>query len=411
MRRRASAKPVSKRRWKPIWSGTPHSFTTASARSVEGTSRAMGFSQKIALPRAGRRLDLLGMGARRGDDHDGLHLAIEDGLAGVRDGPRAVAGAQLPGGRRRIGDDREVHLRKARQGAGVRGAEAARAQERDAEPTARPSAHPPARGDTGHTTSTRSPRTPSSSSTMLVTTQQWLGTTWTTSPTLGRSGTGERSTTPCSSERPVIDGLRVLHDVAVALHAVLVGGEHLRAAVEDGAPVGGAAHHRGAHAHRAVRPRSAVPERDHHRVVEDAGARAVLGQHREVLDAEEGRRAAARHHRHRDARPLEQLERALEEDSRVSGSRLGNVMRPWKSHPRQLHDRLRQVERGLRASARRCGRRRCRTRRGSGRPARGARRPPRGRARRPRCRAPPSRRSTRRATAIRRSVFARPRML
>ena len=49
MRRRASANPVSKRRWKPIWSGTPHSFTTASARSVEGTSRAIGFSQKMAF--------------------------------------------------------------------------------------------------------------------------------------------------------------------------------------------------------------------------------------------------------------------------------------------------------------------------------------------------------------------------
>ena len=49
MRRRASAKPVSKRRWKPIWSGTPHSFTTARARSVEGTSSAMGFSQKMAF--------------------------------------------------------------------------------------------------------------------------------------------------------------------------------------------------------------------------------------------------------------------------------------------------------------------------------------------------------------------------
>ena len=50
MRRRASAKPVSNRRWKPIWSGTPHSFTTASARSVDGTSSAIGFSQKMALP-------------------------------------------------------------------------------------------------------------------------------------------------------------------------------------------------------------------------------------------------------------------------------------------------------------------------------------------------------------------------
>jgi hypothetical protein len=39
---------------------------------------------------------------------------------------------------------------------------------------------------------------------MLVTTQQWLGTTWTTSPTCGRSGHSVRSTVPCSSDRAVI---------------------------------------------------------------------------------------------------------------------------------------------------------------------------------------------------------------
>ena len=36
---------------------------------------------------------------------------------------------------------------------------------------------------------------------MLLTTQQWLGTTCTMSPTLGRSAHAERSTMPCSSER------------------------------------------------------------------------------------------------------------------------------------------------------------------------------------------------------------------
>src|SRR5712692_767387 len=36
---------------------------------------------------------------------------------------------------------------------------------------------------------------------MLLTTQQWLGTTWTISPTWGRSAQAERSTMPCSSER------------------------------------------------------------------------------------------------------------------------------------------------------------------------------------------------------------------
>ena len=130
-----------------------------------------GLLAEDRLPRAGRRLDLLGMRARRGDDHDGLHLAIEDGLPGIRDGPRPVAGPQLPGGRRGIGDDREAHLRQARQGASVRRAEAARAQEGDPDPTAGHQRTLP-RADTGHTTSTRSPRTPTSSSIMLDTTQQ-----------------------------------------------------------------------------------------------------------------------------------------------------------------------------------------------------------------------------------------------
>src|SRR5215510_13629206 len=49
--------------------------------------------------------------------------------------------------------------------------------------------------------------------------------------------------------------LRVLHHVAEPLLAVLVGGQHLRAAVEDGAAVGGPAHHGGPHAHGAVVPR------------------------------------------------------------------------------------------------------------------------------------------------------------
>src|SRR5918992_5745261 len=38
---------------------------------------------------------------------------------------------------------------------------------------------------------------------MLLTTQQWFGTTLTTSPTFGRSVQPDRSTIPCSSEGPV----------------------------------------------------------------------------------------------------------------------------------------------------------------------------------------------------------------
>src|SRR5262244_1525147 len=58
------------------------------------------------------------------------------------------------------------------------------------------------RAATGHTASTMPLRTPYTSSTMLLTTQQWFGTTSTTSPTAGRSRHAERSTTPCSSDRP-----------------------------------------------------------------------------------------------------------------------------------------------------------------------------------------------------------------
>ena len=39
---------------------------------------------------------------------------------------------------------------------------------------------------------------------MLLTTQQWLGITWTTSPIDGRSRHAARSTIPCSSDRLVI---------------------------------------------------------------------------------------------------------------------------------------------------------------------------------------------------------------
>ena len=114
------------------------------------------------------------------------------------------------------------------------------------------------------------------------TTQQWFGTTLTTSPTDGRSRQRDRSTVPCSSESAVIGGVGVLEDVPVARHPVLVRGEDLGAAVEDRPAVGGAADHGRAHAHRALVPRRR-PRADHHRVVVDAGARPVLGQHRELV--------------------------------------------------------------------------------------------------------------------------------
>src|SRR5215471_20391888 len=86
--------------------------------------------------------------------------------------------------------------------------------------------------------------------------------------------------------------LWVLHHVPEALLSVLIGGEHLGAAVEDGAAVGGTAHDGGTHAHGAVVPGRRA-RRDHHDVVEDARAHAVLGEHGDVLGGEEGRRPSA----------------------------------------------------------------------------------------------------------------------
>src|SRR5262249_453642 len=155
------------------------------------------------LPRVRRRLDLRGVGpGRRYDDHR-LHRGVEDRLPRVRDGTRPETGAELPRGRRGVCDDHELDLGETPQRACMSRSETARSQKRDTKPTGGHQRTLP-RADPGHTTSTRSPRTPTSSSIMLDTTQQWLGTTWTTSPTRGRSRHWERSTTPCSSESPVI---------------------------------------------------------------------------------------------------------------------------------------------------------------------------------------------------------------
>ena len=50
MSARARANPGSYRRWKPIWKGRRAASTAASAARVSATSRATGFSEKIALP-------------------------------------------------------------------------------------------------------------------------------------------------------------------------------------------------------------------------------------------------------------------------------------------------------------------------------------------------------------------------
>src|SRR5215207_3000267 len=46
----AARKPVSKRRLKPTWRGTPAALVAAMARSASARVRAMGFSQNTALP-------------------------------------------------------------------------------------------------------------------------------------------------------------------------------------------------------------------------------------------------------------------------------------------------------------------------------------------------------------------------
>src|SRR6202022_492267 len=64
------------------------------------------------------------------------------------------------------------------------------------------------RAATGQTTSTASPRTPQTSSTMLLTTQAWLGMMLITSPIIGFAGEREKSSMPCSSERPATTASR-----------------------------------------------------------------------------------------------------------------------------------------------------------------------------------------------------------
>src|SRR5687767_7999647 len=63
-------------------------------------------------------------------------------------------------------------------------------------------------------------------------------------------------------------GLGVLHQVTEALDGVLIGGEDLGAAVEDGAVGRGPADHRGADAHGAVVPGRGAGGHDHAVVVE-----------------------------------------------------------------------------------------------------------------------------------------------
>jgi hypothetical protein len=58
----------------------------------------------------------------------------------------------------------------------------------------------------------------------------------------------------------------------------------------------------------------------------------MLGQHGEILRREEGRRAAAGHHRHGNAGLLEQRQRRLEEVARVRLA-VGKRHEPVETHP------------------------------------------------------------------------------
>src|SRR2546430_4805868 len=84
--------------------------------------------------------------------------------------------------------------------------------------------------------------------------------------------------------------------------------------------------------------------RDHHHIVVDAGARPMLGEHREILCREDPRCAAARDGAHRDAGAFEELQGALEEDA---GGRVavGEGHETLEVKPGEPHGRLCQVDR------------------------------------------------------------------
>ena len=79
--------------------------------------------------------------------------------------------------------------------------------------------------------------------------------------------------------------------------------------------------------------------------VVEIGPGAMLGEHREVLEGEGRRRAAARDRRHRNTGVLEQLESAAEERRRRL--LVGKGHDAVEAHIGQLHGEARQVEGGL----------------------------------------------------------------
>ena len=112
---------------------------------------------------------------------------------------------------------------------------------------------------------------------MLTTTQTWFGTTRTTSPTMGRSLLRDKIEEPVLLGEGVNLGLWVFQDHAETIvQPARVGREGLGAGVENTALCCGAADDRGVDAEGAVVGRCSSA-RQHHAVVEDIGAGAVLG--------------------------------------------------------------------------------------------------------------------------------------
>ncbi len=148
------------------------------------------------------------------------------------------------------------------------------------------------RAATGSVPMISSPRTITTSSIMLTTTQTWLGTMRTTSPTFGpRVAAGQIEKTVLLGKARDLR-FRVLQDQAVALEpAAGVRGQRLGAGVEDAAVGAGAADDGGIDVERAVVP-GGDAGRDLHAVVVDVGAGPVLGRALELAEILQVGRAA-----------------------------------------------------------------------------------------------------------------------
>ena len=190
---------------------------------------------------------------------------------------------------------------------------------------------------------------------------------------------------PCSSERLTTTASGYSTTRPKSFDVILLAGQHLRAGVDDGAVSVGRLT-TVARTCMAQSSQVATPD-DHHHVVVDIGAGAVLGHHRDSRRACSAPACRRPRRPARDAAALNSVDRAREEIAACAA--------PCWERPSGPRTRCRAaVWRGGRvrapppASARRCGRSRCRIRSGPARRGRGAAPAPRGRAAPPRCRRP-----------------------